>query len=175
MNFQTDRNESNVIIEPNNIQQQPVTAMQWFQKFQDLRPQTSSLIAGTTVMMYSGLHLGWGIFNLYIGDQKWAKQQDRNTLVLCICSWFSAAILGLIFTAFLIKKTSKMILYVSLNLHNDLIYLNILFTGHCFSFSLVECYFVLICIRDSCGSFCIKTIGWFVTWYCLSDSPHSWM
>lgn len=115
MNFQTNRNESNVIIEPNNIQQQPVTAWQWFQKFQDLRPQSASLIAGTTVMMYSGLHLGWGIFNWHIGEQEWAKQQDRYTLVLCICSWFIAAIFGLIFTTFMIKKTSKMILYVSSN------------------------------------------------------------
>ncbi|CAO1322560.1 unnamed protein product [Diamesa serratosioi] len=76
-----------------------------------MRPQTASLVAGTTVMMYSGLQLGWGIFNWYVSDQDWAKLLDRSVLVHCICSWFIAAIFGLIIGAFMITKTSKIILY----------------------------------------------------------------
>ena len=116
MNSQTGQQESNVIITPINIHQESVIARQWFPKFQEikeLRPQTASLIAGTTVMMYSGMHLGWGIFNWNIGDQEWAQHQNRNTLVMCICSWFIAAIFGLIISSFMVKKTSKFVLYVS--------------------------------------------------------------
>lgn len=137
MNSQTNRLESNVNLEPNNIQQNTVVARQWLPKFHEMRPQTASLIAGTTVMLYSGLHMGWGIFNLYIHDQEWAKQHpNRSILVNCICSWFFAAIFGLKISAFLIKKTSKMIIYVSLIAIFVLkIFLNILFSGNCLSFS----------------------------------------
>lgn len=113
MNSQTDRLESNVRIETSNFQQEPVVAKKWFSKFEDLRPQTASMIAGTTIMLYSGMHLGWGIFNWNIGDQEWAQYQSRYTLVILICTWFIAAIFGLMISAFLIKKTSKRILYVS--------------------------------------------------------------
>lgn len=112
MNSQTDRLESGVRMEPNTLQQEP-KGLKWFSKFNDMRPQTASLIAGTTVMMYSGMHLAWGIFNWNIGDQLWAKQQSINTLVMSICSWFVAAIFGLIISAFMVKKLSKIVLYVS--------------------------------------------------------------
>lgn len=114
MNSHTVGLESGVRIEPNNFQHQPKRGLKWFSKFQDMRPQTASLIAGTTVMMYSGMHLGWGIFNWNIGDQVWARQQSRNTLVIVICSWFIAAIFGLVISAFMVKKISKIVLYVSL-------------------------------------------------------------
>ncbi|CAO1322581.1 unnamed protein product [Diamesa serratosioi] len=78
-----------------------------------MKPQTNALSAGLTLIIFNGMHLGWGIFNNHLKAQPWAAGEDEGLVFWSIVSWFIAAIVGFILTSFLVKRTSKTTLYIS--------------------------------------------------------------
>lgn len=123
MRFQADKTvissvEPSVIINTYGTgvhvtQTKPQNFRQWIEYFQKMKPQTNALSAGLTLMLFNGMHLGWGIFNNHLKAQPWAAGEDDGLVFWSIVSWFIAAIVGFILTALIIKRTSKTTLYVS--------------------------------------------------------------
>lgn len=123
MRFQADKTVINSV-EPSVIintygtgvhvtQTKPQNFRQWIEYFQKMKPQTNAVSAGLTLMIFNGMHLGWGIFNNHLKGQPWAAGEDDGLVFWSIVSWFIAAIVGFIMTALIAKRTSKTTLYVS--------------------------------------------------------------
>lgn len=123
MRFQADKSAINALEPPVIIntygtgvhvtQAKPQSFRQWIEYFQKMKPQTNALSAGLVLMLFNGMHLGWGIFNNHLKAQPWAAGEDEGLVFWSIVSWFIAAIVGFILTALFVKRTSKTTLYVS--------------------------------------------------------------
>lgn len=119
MRFHADKSAINSLETPviiNNYgtgvhvtQTKPQNCRQWIEYFQKMKPQTNAMSAGLVLMIFNGIHLGWGIFNNHLRGQPWAA----GLVFWSIASWFIAAIVGFFLTALLVKRTSKTTLYVS--------------------------------------------------------------
>ena len=94
-------------------QTKPQNFRQWIEYFQKMKPQSNALSGGLVIMLFNGIHLGWGIFNNHLKAQPWAAGEDEGLVFWSIVSWFIAAIAGFFLTALLVKRTSKTTLYVS--------------------------------------------------------------
>lgn len=92
----------------------PRNISQWIEYCQKNKPQTNALAAGIMIMIFSGQHLGWGIFNNHLKSQPWAGgYEDEGTVFWAIISWFISSIVGFFIAAFVVNKFSKIALYVS--------------------------------------------------------------
>ncbi|CAO1357373.1 unnamed protein product [Diamesa tonsa] len=122
MRFQADKSAINSLEPPVIIntygtgvhvtQTKPQNCRQWIEYFQKMKPQTNAMSAGLVLMIFNGIHLGWGIFNNHLRGQPWAAGEDEGLVFWSIASWFIAAIVGFFLTALLVKRTSKTTLYV---------------------------------------------------------------
>ena len=70
-------------------------------------------------MLFSGLHLGWGIFNInFDSDSKLITLFGMNDIIFwmvwLVISWFASASFGLYIGAKLVEKIKKIKIYVSL-------------------------------------------------------------
>lgn len=92
----------------------PRGIIQWIDFYQKNKPQTNALCAGIMIMVFSGQHLGWGIFNNHLKSQPWAGgYEDDGTVFWAIISWFISSIAGFFIAAVVVNKYSKISIYVS--------------------------------------------------------------
>lgn len=80
--------------------------------------QITALIGSLFLMIFSGLHLGWGIFNInFEADQELKKlfgmSHSTFWMIWLIISWFLSACLGLLVGAKLVNGFKKDRIYVS--------------------------------------------------------------
>lgn len=69
------------------------------------------------MMLVSGMHIGWGIFNIELKFQKWTHNQGSNTILMAIISWYIAAIIGSCCGAPIVNKYGKKKICVSTSIH----------------------------------------------------------
>lgn len=96
----------------NVVLKEPENILEWIDYLQKMKPQTNAIVTGIMLMLFNGMHLGWGIFNNRLLMQNWTYALSFDLFWL-IGGWFATAIFGFVLTAFMIRKTPKMTLYVS--------------------------------------------------------------
>lgn len=97
----------------NVVLKEPENIIEWIDYLQKMKPQINALVTGIMLMLFNGMHLGWGIFNNRLLTQQWSFGLTFYEIYWLIGGWFVAAIFGFVLTASMIKKTPKMTLYVS--------------------------------------------------------------
>lgn len=160
----------------NVVSKEPENILEWIVYLQKMKPQTNALVTGATLMLFNGMHLGWGIFNNRLLSQKWSFGLTFNEMFWLIGGWFVAAIFGFVLTASLIKKTPKMTLYVScfhyqLKAFTDLS----LLVDLCFYSSCNKFWAILSLSIGSYVHFHWKIIGWCFSWNHLYNCFNTWM
>ena len=82
-------------------------------RIQRMKPQSNSIAGGLLVMISSGAHIGWGLFNSDLSSMPWAKSENSTVISFAIVSWFIGAIVGFcaapLFCETFIKKTIYLI------------------------------------------------------------------
>lgn len=91
---------------------------EWFAYMQKHKPQSNALVGGIIIMIFSGQHLAWGIFNNNFGSQAWISNpmwspQIRFWLFWVVASWFIAGIVGGFIGGILVQTIKKNRIYVS--------------------------------------------------------------
>lgn len=95
-------------------ERKPRGFFEWIDDYQKNKPQSNAIAAGIMLMVCSGHHLGWGIFNNHIQSQPWAGgYEDEGTVFWAIISWFIAGIAGFAISAIVVGRCSKISIYVS--------------------------------------------------------------
>ena len=78
-------------------------------RLQRMKPQSNCIAGGLLVMISSGAHIGWGLFNSNLSSMSWAKNENSTVISFTIVSWFIGAIIGFcaapLFCDTFIKKT----------------------------------------------------------------------
>ncbi|XP_070496495.1 uncharacterized protein [Chironomus tepperi] len=91
----------------------PNTVLEWVDFFQKNKPQINGLVGGIMLIVFGGQNIGWGIFNSHLRIQPWSGgYEDDGTIFWTIISWFIANIFGLIIGSFLIRRHTKMRIYI---------------------------------------------------------------
>lgn len=105
----------------------PENILEWIDYLQKMKPQTNALVTGIMLILFNGMHLGWGIFNNSIGS----LGLQSHEMFWLIGGWFVAAIFGFFLAASMIRKHSKITLYVSYNVLCNLCNFNVLLISLC--------------------------------------------
>lgn len=95
-------------------ERKPRGFFEWIDDYQKNKPQSNAIAAGIMLMICSGHHIGWGIFNNHIQSQPWAGgYEDEGTVFWAIISWFIAGIAGFVISVIVVGRFSKISIYVS--------------------------------------------------------------
>ena len=159
----------------NVVLKEPENILEWIDYLQKMKPQTNALVTGIMLMLFNGMHLGWGIFNNRLLTQQWTFGLTLDMFWL-IGGWFVAAIFGFVLTASIFKKTPKMTLYVScFNCHLKAFTDVSLFVDMCFNFGCNKFWIIFPLSIGSSVHFYWKIISWFFTWNHLHNCFNTWM
>lgn len=79
--------------------------MSWFESSQKNKPQGNSVAGGLLLMLVSGLHISYGIFN--------STARIKYDVSVLPGSWYVGVILGSVVATVFIDKWEKKIYYVS--------------------------------------------------------------
>lgn len=93
--------------------------LNWIDCVQKNKKQLNALIGGLFIVVFSGQHLCWGIFNRNFGsDAKFTSLFGMNDtlfwMVWLVISWFAAGCFGVYIGAKLVQSVTKLKIYVSL-------------------------------------------------------------
>lgn len=103
----------------------PEGVLEWISYLQKNKPQSNALVGGLFVMLFSGQHLAWGIFNSNLDPLAWNGSVEWTSsitfwMLWLIISWFIAAAVGAYIGAIFVKIMKKIKIYVSVKLRRQI-------------------------------------------------------
>jgi hypothetical protein len=82
-------------------------------ELQRSKPQSNSVAGGLLLMISSGIHFGYGIFNPNIHHMPWTHGFSHKIVMFVIVSWFMGSIIGFMSIPKFLQTFRKKSFYVS--------------------------------------------------------------
>lgn len=83
-----------------------------FYELRKSKKQPDSVAGGVLLMMSSGIHFAYGIFNPKIHHMPWAQGFSHKIILFVIVSWFMGSIIGFISIPKFLQTFRKKTFYV---------------------------------------------------------------
>lgn len=152
--------------------------LEWISYISRNKTQQSALIGGFFLLVFSGQHLCWGIFNInFDSEAKFVSLFGMNDvffwMVWLVIAWFAAGCFGVYVSAKLVLSINKLKIYVSFEFLTKLKRFQKKILGDLLRSFRCQCYSVHIFQQLGTNAAACKSFRRIVAWNCLrhvSDS-----